>query len=158
MALSSPIAYLRQRQTQPEEAKEWGVAFTTGVPFVGGSSLTIWKHSRQELAAVKLVGFLTAQRAQSTYCPQSGLLPARLETLDSPEFANDADLALIARGLRRGRSFPAIRLWGLIEAKLADALVQIWKEIFESPAPEIDALLDQYLTPVARSLNKTLSA
>jgi multiple sugar transport system substrate-binding protein len=158
MMLSSPIAYLLQRQTQPEKTKEWGVAFTTGVPFVGGSNLAIWNHCRQEQTALKLVGFLTAPQAQRTYGLHRGLLPTRLETLDSPDFANDAALALIAYGLRSGRSFPATRLWGLIEAKLADALVQIWKDIFDSPAPEIDALLDKHLAPVARSLNKTLGA
>lgn len=158
MGLSTSIAFLQQRQAQPEETKEWGVTFATSVPFVGGSNLTIWKHCRQEQAALKLVSFLTAQHTQSTYCSPSGLLPVRLETLASPDFANDAALVHVTRGLRSGRSFPAIRLWGLIESKLADALAQIWKEILDSSAPEIDALLDKHLLPVARSLNRTLSA
>jgi multiple sugar transport system substrate-binding protein len=156
--LNMPIAYLLQRRLYPDVVKEWGVAPVMGTPFVGGSNLVIWKHSRQEQNALKLLRWLTTPEAQNTYNMFSGLLPVRVESLTAPAFANDPDLARIAQGLRQGRSFPAIRLWGLIESKLADALGQIWTESVDSPAPEIDALLDKHLALAARSLNKTLSA
>jgi len=155
--LNMPIAYLLQRRLHPDAARDWGVAPVLEAPFVGGSNLVIWKHSRQEQNALKLLRWLTTPEAQNTYNMFSGLLPVRVESLTAPAFANDPDLAHIAQGLRQGRSFPAIRLWGLIETKLADALGQIWQEIFESPTPEIDALLEKHLVPVARRLNKTLS-
>jgi len=154
--LSMPLVYLAERGKRPAEVQEWGVAPVLGVPFVGGSNLVLWQHSRQPQAALQLIRWLTLPQTQNAYNLSSGLLPVRLESLTSPEFVDDPNLARVAQGLQRGRSFPSIRLWGLIEDKLALALSQIWEELFSPAPPEIDVLFDKYLTPLARNLNKTL--
>jgi multiple sugar transport system substrate-binding protein len=151
-----PLVYLAERGKRPAEVQEWGVAPVLGVPFVGGSNLVLWQHSRQPQAALQLIRWLTLPQTQNAYNLSGGLLPVRLESLTSPEFVDDPNLARVAQGLQRGRSFPSIRLWGLIEDKLALALSQIWEEIFSPAPPEIDVLFDKYLTPLARNLNKTL--
>ncbi len=157
-ALSMPTAFLIERRLNPERMEEWGVAPVMNVPFVGGSNLVIWKHSRQPQNALKLIRWLTTPEAQNTYNMLSGLLPTRIESLTTPEFVADSSLARVAQSLRQGRSFPSIRLWGLIEEKLANALGQIWEERFRPAPQEIDVLFDQYLTPLARQLNRTLQS
>lgn len=154
--LSMPMAYVLQRRAHPETARAWGVTSVLSTPFVGGSNLVIWRHSRQGQNALKLIRWLTTPAAQNAYNMFSGLLPVRVESLMAPDFVSDPNLARIAQGLRQGRSFPAIRLWGLIEDKLAGALGQIWEEIFNSAVPENDGLFDKYLTPLAKQLNRTL--
>lgn len=119
--LSDSLTYLLYHQAHPEKTADWEVALPPGPPFVGGSNLVIWKHSYQAQPALKLIRFLTSQSAQVTYTPRVGLLPVRLETFSLPGFVNDPLYQRAAEGLRSGRSFPAIRIWGLIEDKLISA-------------------------------------
>jgi multiple sugar transport system substrate-binding protein len=157
VTITGPWLMLWNRRPNPGAVTHFGAALPPGVPFVGGSNLGIWKHSRQERNALKLVNFLTSKQAQLTHNASTGLVPVRLETLASPQFTSDPFYALLAQGLQAGRSFPAIRFWGLIEDKLTAALTQLWNEIFDRSTPDIDALLDQYLRPLAKQLNDMLS-
>ncbi len=156
--LSDSLTYLLYHQDHPEETADWEVALPPGPPFVGGSNLVIWKHSHQAQHALKLIRFLTSAATQVAYTSCIGLLPVRLSTFSSPGFIQDPLYQQAAQALRSGRSFPAIRVWGLIEDKLINALDQIWQELFSPSAPEIDQLLDKYLVPLARQLNRTLGA
>jgi len=140
-----------------EAASNWGLALPPGTPFVGGSNLVVWQHTRHEREALKLVKFLTSKQIQLAYNPRIGMLPVRLETLAEPSFTDDPANALMGQVVRAGRSFPALRAWGLIEDKLSSALTQVWTEILESSAPDIDALLGKYLPALAEQLNSTLN-
>jgi hypothetical protein len=62
----------------------------------------------------------------------------------------------MAQALHAGRSFPAMRLWGLIEDKLRITFSGLSEDILEQSASGIDALLDKYLTPLAEQLSITL--
>ena len=150
--ISGPREGLVNRSSNPD----WGVALPAGVPFIGGSNLVIWQHTRRDRDALQLVKFLTGKQAQISYAPRTGLLPVHLETLASPAFINDPIHALMAQALHAGRSFPAMRLWGLIEDKLRITFSGLSEDILEQSASGIDALLDKYLTPLAEQLNITL--
>jgi multiple sugar transport system substrate-binding protein len=148
---------LFNRNLNPTAVANWGLALPPGTPFVGGSNLVVWQHTRHEREALKLVKFLTSKQVQLIYNPRIGLLPVRLETLAEPSFTDDPVNALMGQVVRAGRSFPSLRAWGLIEDKLSSALTQVWAEILESSAPDIDALLNKYLLPLAEQLNNTLN-
>jgi hypothetical protein len=92
-----------------------------------------------------------------TYHPRVGFLSTRLDTLTASRFTDDSDHRVMVQALRTGRSFPSIRLWGLIEDKLTATLTRLSAEILDRPAPDIDALLDKYLSPLSEQLNNTLS-
>ena len=77
--------------------------------------------------------------------------------ISEPAFTDDPVRAMLKQALRAGRSVPALRLWGLIEDKLIHVFTQLWTEILEWPAPDIDALLGKYLPPLAEQLNNLLS-
>jgi hypothetical protein len=63
----------------------------------------------------------------------------------------------MVRALKTGRTFPQISLWGLIEEKLAFALDKIWEEMLAESHPDIDAILNKHLDPLAQRLELTLS-
>lgn len=154
--LGDSVTYLLHRQHHPVDAADWGIALPPGPSFVGGSDLVIWKHSRQAPAALKLIKLLTAPAAQQIFPMQIGLLPVRVEAFSTSDFVKDPMYQQAAQGLQHGRSFPAIRFWGLVEDKLVSTFIRIWEELFSTATTDIDALLDKYLTPLAQQLNRTL--
>jgi len=154
--LGDSVTYLLHRQHHSQDAADWGIALPPGPSFVGGSNLVIWKHSHHAQSALKLIKLLTAPSAQLTFPMQIGLLPVRVEAFSVSDFVNEPMYQQAAQGLQQGRSFPAIRLWGLVEDKLVSTLIRIWEELFSTATTDIDALLDKYLTPLAQQLNRTL--
>ncbi len=60
------------------------------------------------------------------------------------------------QGVQTGCSFPAMRLWGLIEERLTPALGNIWQSILSAGQPDLDEIIQAELDPLARRLNQTL--
>ncbi len=127
-----------------------------GIPFVGGSHLVIWKHTRRPEEALELARFLTGAEFQRLYTVQAGLLPARPEALAGPDSAATAFYRHMVPTLVKGRSFPGIPLWGLIEKRVSEALTGIWRDVLRPAEPDLDAILDDHLTPTARRLQTVL--
>lgn len=134
-----------------------GAAPTIGVPFVGGYHLVLWQYSRKAPAAIKLVEFLAGQSAPHALYPAFGL-PARLEILEQAPALHVPPFNIYAPMLKSGRSFPAGRLWGLIEKHLVDAIPAIWEDVLASPDPDLSAILDRHIAPLANRLRLTLKA
>lgn len=142
----------------PEVAANIGVAVPMGTAFVGFSYLVIWKHSRQEELAKKLVRELTRPENRGGNVPAfGGPLSVRLDALDSSSLVSEPNYQTMVRALKTGRTFPPISLWGLVEDKLAIALDKIWEEILAESQPDIDAIMNKHLDPLARRLELTLS-
>jgi multiple sugar transport system substrate-binding protein len=133
-------------------------ALPPGVPFVGGSNLVIWRHSRQEKLAFELVKFLTSQPTQIAYSTHVRSLPVRLDALACPPFSIDPLYKSIVEALKSGRSYQGNRLWGMVEERLIAELNQVWGELFADPTTDLDALLDKHLQPLAERLNAVLSS
>jgi multiple sugar transport system substrate-binding protein len=133
-------------------------ALPPGVPFVGGSNLVVWRHTRQDKLAFELVKFLTSQPVQTSYSLQARSLPVRLAALDNPPFSTDPLYESVVEALKAGRSYQINRLWGMVEERLIGTLSQIWAEILEQPDMDVDALLDRHLPPLAERLNQVLSS
>jgi multiple sugar transport system substrate-binding protein len=133
-----------------------GVALPPGASFVGGSHLVIWKHTARLAAALALVRFLTATRAQVAYSQRVGLLPATLDGLASPPFATDPSWQKAIEGLKTGRSFPVTRAWGLMEDRLTRELSLLWTDVFNNPGCDLLALIAKRLDPLARRLDLVL--
>lgn len=133
-------------------------ALPPGVPFVGGSNLVIWKHSRQGKLAFELVKFLTSQPIQVAYSHWARSLPVRLDALGSAPFSSDPLYKSVVEALKSGRSYQVSRLWGMVEERLVAELNQIWAQLFADPSTDIDQLLDQQLEPLAERLNAVLSS
>jgi len=133
------------------------VALPPGPPYVGGSNLVIRKHTRQRDAAVRLIRSLISPDVQASFCQHDGLLPTRLEALKRPPYSTDPRNQELARAAQRGRSYPTLLRWGLIEENLSRTLTQIWSDLAADPRRDLDGLFAQRIDPLATRLNNLLA-
>lgn len=129
-------------------------ALVPGVPFVGGHHLVIWRHTRNEEAARRLVAFLHSERANHVLYPLCGL-PITESGWSRPPFDLEPYQAF-KQAFIQGRTFPARHLWGLVEKRLVDVLAQTWEEVFASPESRRDAIVETYITALAERLQLSL--
>jgi multiple sugar transport system substrate-binding protein len=138
-----------------EQARQ---ALLPGVSYIGGSQLVIWKHSPYTEPALRLIRHLNSVEAQARLVQTAGLFPTRLEVLACEPFQSDPFYQMAAEGLRTGRAFPALSLWGLVENKLAEAFASIWADILLNRDADFHAIIDAHLDDVAQRLNATLAS
>ncbi|HNT22849.1 MAG TPA: extracellular solute-binding protein [Anaerolineales bacterium] len=135
------------------------IAPLPGISFAGGFHLVIWQHSRKATAAYKLVEFLAGRNTPNSLFPSMGL-PVRKDTIDNTPLKQQPLFKELIGVLDGARSFPSGHIWGLVEKQLTDLAPYIWKDILSLPdrsdIKAIDAILDQYLTPLARRLKITI--
>jgi len=141
----------------PEVAANIGLAIPLGNSYTGGSNLIVWERTLQSAAALELIGFLTGREFQTTFPKTMGLLPGRMDCLDSFPLPDPSHYPLVSRALKTGRSLPSIGLWGLIEDRLAHAIPRLWDDIFASQQPDLEALYDEHILPLTNRLNLTLA-
>ena len=138
----------------PEVRKYLGATPIPGIPFVGGSHLVIWRHSRHELAALKLIKFFHEKEAARYLYPWFGL-PISEDGWQSSPFDSEIYQSF-KTGIQRGRSFPTAGLWGLVEKRLTDTLADIWVEILKGVDTDPNTIVESNLTGLARRLQLTL--
>jgi len=133
---------------------EIGVAAPPGPAFVGGSHLIIWKHTANAKQALQLVEYLTSLEGQRNH-GFHGLLPARLEALNTVDSPSRDFSRYLEHVLLNGRAFPAIHLWALIEDHLNRALAQVWEDVLALPEitdSALDEILERRLLGLAKRL------
>lgn len=151
MTVSGPWLFGRARSAGVGDID---LALPPGASFVGGSNLVIWKYSQHADAAMRLVFFLTQHAAQESYCPVIGLLPVKQDSLERPPFSSDPFWMTAVRALKSGRTFPNIRLWGLIEDRMTAGLSAVWNSVLAGEA--IEEALQKHLAPLAYRLDQLL--
>jgi multiple sugar transport system substrate-binding protein len=159
MTCSGPWLFCSARERQQKIgnlADPVAIALPPGASFVGGSNLVVWKHSHHADAAIKLIRFLTQAAAQVSYSQFIGLLPVRMEALSLSPFSEDPCWQMAVKGLKSGRSFPTIRLWGLIEDRLRVGLSAVWADVLAHPEADPRISLVQHLAPIAQRLDVLL--
>jgi multiple sugar transport system substrate-binding protein len=156
MTISGPWLH-RSPDLTREVAAHARQALLPGVPYIGGSHLVIWKHTRYVDQALTLIRYINGVEAQARLVQTSGLFPTRLEVLTHEPFRSDPFYQMTGEGLKAGRAFPTFALWGLVETKLTEAFTAIWADILLTPDADIHTLVDRHLSNAARRLNSTLS-
>lgn len=145
-------------QVVPEEVKErWGITQVPGVPFLGGSNLVVWKHSRQPSAALELIRFLTSQPEGFPASPHGTMLPARYAHLEALATEGDPFMRGFVDAAKAGKAYLSTRLWGLIEENLINLLSQTWTQLLADPFLDIEQTLHNQIDPLAKRLNLSLS-
>lgn len=139
-----------------ELREQLGVALPPGPPFVGGSYLVVWKHSRAPEVARALIHFLTRVPAEVEYGQRVGLLPATRAAMGEAPFAASPFWQMAVRGLEQGRAFPVTRSWGLMEDRLVSALAAIWRDILADTQSDLDTVIAHHLDPLAKRLDLVL--
>jgi len=139
-----------------EVRENMSAALMPGIPFVGGSNLVIWNHSRQQLAAIRLIQFLHTEEAAKLLYPWFGL-PINESGWSIPPF--DSEIYQVFKtSIQKGRVFPTAQLWGLVEKRLTDAITDIWGEVLLEPEERVDVIVETYLTNLGRRLQLSLGS
>ena len=99
------------------------------VAFIGGSNLGIFKQSKHQNEAFKVIQYLTSKTAQVNYAKVTGFLPARRDAFDDPFFSNDPNRRVFKNTVLFGRTYPCIPAWGLLEPVLTRRFGIMWEYV-----------------------------
>jgi ABC-type glycerol-3-phosphate transport system substrate-binding protein len=156
VTISGPWNIIYSLRT-PEVAANMGLAIPLGCSYTGGASLIVWERTSQSAAALDLIAHLTSHEFQTAFPKKVGLLPARLDSLESFPLPDPSLYPVVLQALKTGRSLPNLGLWGLIEDRLAHAIPRLWNDILAIPEPDLEALYGEHIAPLTNRLNITLS-
>lgn len=89
-----------------------------GASIAGGSSLVVFRASRHQAAAWRLVEFLSQPSVQRRFHALTGDLPPRRATWDDPALANDVHARAFRQQLERVKPAPKVPEWERIATEL----------------------------------------
>lgn len=148
--------YPKTFQPHPKLLDNWGAVRLPGVPFVGGSNLVIWKHSRQPELALQLIRHLIDTEVCANYGQKIGYFPARTQAHSHTPFLIPVIDRAMMDTFSVGRTFPVVPLWGMIEERFTSALAEVWQRMQGNPEDALDDILQPVLNRAAEDLNETL--
>ena len=144
----------------PEEATNIGAASVMSIPWSGGGSLVIWRHTygypdRLE-AALKLAEFLTRKSTMLDTARRTQILPARVDALDELIPATHPLRPVMVQLVSSSRAYRTIPLWRRIESQFGQELSMMAKPILENKNTDIETLLKENMGSLTQRLNLTL--
>lgn len=152
------LAMAPEEQMAPQVLENLGVAPFPEPYFMGGTNLVTWQHSSRTPAAVSLVKFLTSVPTMARLVVPFRMLPPRSAVMELPGLQQGPFLNRLGPVAAGGRSYPVVRLWGVIEDRLINALLGIRTAALADPQLDLDELISQKITPLADKLNVVLSS
>ncbi|HTX90621.1 MAG TPA: extracellular solute-binding protein [Anaerolineales bacterium] len=129
-----------------------GVALAPGPAYVGGSNLVIWTNTADKFASEDLLLFMLEPASVLAMAKVTGLAPARLDSLRSPEIFEPAYGDTFVRAIETGRSMPSQMFSGMIEDKLHYTFGNIWADVLDSPDADLHEIITNRLIPLKRRL------
>ncbi len=133
-----------------------GAAVCPGIPFIGGSSLVIWRHTTAENAALDLIRFLSTPEAQQSHYLHTSELPTRIDALESDLFKTNPLFKAVAQSLKTGRAFQSGYQWATVETRLSSVLNQLWQDLFQDPSLDLRGEIASRLGDISSRLERTL--
>ncbi|GBR76287.1 multiple sugar transport system substrate-binding protein [Candidatus Termititenax persephonae] len=116
--------------------------------FCGGSNLAIFKSTKHQEAAWRVVQYLTLdEKAQIAYSQMAGFLPAKKAAFEDSYFTRDPFRRIFAEALRASRAYPCIPAWGQFETVvLTRQFGLMWDDVVRNlesfSVPQLKARLD----------------
>ena len=150
-------AVATEHEMLPQVHEHWGIAPFPNPYFIGGTNLVVWQHSPNIEAALQLVQYLTSLTPLMQVSLPFRMLPSRLAVMSTPEYLADPILKNLGEAPRFGRSYPAVKLWGVIEERFIAGLTSIRAAALTDPHADLNTLVKQTLVPLARRLNIALA-
>jgi ABC-type glycerol-3-phosphate transport system substrate-binding protein len=142
--------------TPQQDAQAIGTAIIPGVPFIGGSSLVLWKYSIHEAAAIELIRYLLSTEAQANLYKLTAELPVRVDLLENEPFTTHPLLIPVAQSLKRGRAFQSGYQWANIERRLQGMFSQLWADVFANPNLDVDGEISRRLEETQKRIERTI--
>ena len=134
------MAVLGQEELKAAQ-QNWAWASLPQPCFVGGSNLVLWKHSRNKSAALKLLTYLVETQTLLRSSPAMATLPPRISALQSPAYTQDPMLKVMGDAIQGGRTYPPLKLWGLVEDKIVAGLLNIGTQVLSNPPEKIEQIV-----------------
>jgi len=150
------LSTLIDRGFPKETISQLGMARTPGPPFVGGTVLSIYQHSRRVSEVLDFIKFMVQPEIQVLYSSPLGLLPTRHAAWEMPSMESNSYYKEIYQAFENGRGLPAVPLWGMVEDKLKNSIYLIWKDLLTNPKANVDQAIHTYLEPTVKRLNISL--
>ncbi len=123
------------------------------IGFIGGSNLAIPAKAEDKENALKLLTFLTSDKALDAYTRHIGFLPPSESVLAS--WSTDSVYQPLIEGLKYGHAYPSLPRWGEIEAVLVSMFSEIWS-LLEIEGLYSDEKIFEILTKADVELNRLL--
>jgi len=141
-----------QRRLPADEQESWMTAPLPGpdgpgVSIAGGSSLVVFRASRQKPVAWRLVEFLSDPAVQRRFHALTGDLPPRRATWVDPQLATDVHARAFREQLERVKPVPKVPEWERIanEMRLVAERTVYGELSIEQAARELDARANRIL-------------
>jgi ABC-type glycerol-3-phosphate transport system substrate-binding protein len=147
-------------QNKAPNIQNIGAASLMSIPWSGGGSLVIWRHThgypdRLE-AAYKLIEFMTRKQTMMELANNCYALPSRTDALDELFPPDHALRPVMLQLISTGRSYRAIALWHRIEHQFGVELGNVAKNIMKDRSLDLDAAVSEAMDSLAYRLNLTL--
>jgi multiple sugar transport system substrate-binding protein len=141
-----------QRRLPADQQQSWTTAPLPGpdgpgASIAGGSSLVVFRASRHQAAAWRLIEFLSEPTVQRRFHALTGDLPPRRASWQDPRLAPDAHARAFREQLERTRPAPKVPEWERIAAEMrlvAERAVRTGLSV-DQAARELDARTDRIL-------------
>jgi multiple sugar transport system substrate-binding protein len=158
--LTDARSSLNYLQEDTPETRNIGTASLMSIPWSGGGSLVIWRHThgypdRLE-AASKLAEFLTRKSTMLEVGRRAHILPARLDALDELIPPKHPLRPVMVQLISSSRTYRTIPLWRRIEHQFGQELSTVASTILEDPDADLDAVLTDTMKALTQRLNLTL--
>lgn len=95
--------------------------------FIGGCNMAVFKNSKNNQAAWKLVKFLTEPDTQITWYKQSTDLPSVQKAWEDTTLSGDAKMAVFGEQLKTAYAPPSISTWEQVAGKLDAQMEKVCK-------------------------------
>ncbi len=140
-----------------ENDPRMGAVPLPGGSYLGGVDLVIWGHTKDELACLELVRFLTQPGLLLDPNPFNNYQSPRMVDLDNSANWHTKPSLALRQAILTGRTYPCVAMVGLVEERLSMTLDQILKDIYDNPQANREELITARLEPLARRINISLS-
>ncbi|HSJ87477.1 MAG TPA: extracellular solute-binding protein [Anaerolineales bacterium] len=147
-------------QNKARNIEHIGAASLMSIPWSGGGSLVIWRHThgypdRLE-AAYKLTEFMARKQIMMDLANSCYTLPSRTDALDELFPPDHALRPVMLQLISTGRSYRPIALWHRIEHQFGGELGLVAKQLMKDHSLDLDSALTEAMDSLAYRLNLTL--
>jgi ABC-type glycerol-3-phosphate transport system substrate-binding protein len=147
-------------QERVANVEKIGAASLMSIPWSGGGSLVIWRHTygypdRLD-AAYKLVEFMVRKKTMMDLANNCYTLPSRTDALDELFPPEHVLRPVMLQLISTGRSYRPIALWHRIEYQFGAELGNVIKMLMNDPDLDLDKTVEEAMDSLAYRLNLTL--
>jgi ABC-type glycerol-3-phosphate transport system substrate-binding protein len=153
---------LSELNPSPDVIGNIGVSALPGIPWIGGSSLVVWKDvvakPATEHSIHQLISMLTEKSTQKLIYELSHVPPARVDAFEGLKLDHPELLQVEKAILETGRSYRPYSIWLRIQNDLVHVLDRITAEFLDDTSVDVLPVIRKHLDPIVKRYDLILSA